>query len=56
MKYVELELAKRRGKKVDASEKEEKDQVDELYVVPDHLKVCIKPHLTCLLRALLLLS
>ncbi|KAJ4755226.1 hypothetical protein LUZ62_089631 [Rhynchospora pubera] len=39
MRYVEQELAKRRGKKVDATEKEENDQVDELYVVPDHLKV-----------------
>lgn len=39
MSYVEQELAKRRGKKVDASEREEKDQVDELYVIPDHLKV-----------------
>lgn len=48
MRYVEQELAKRRGKKVDASEKEEKDQVDELYVVPDHLKVCINPSLAWL--------
>ncbi|KAF3326074.1 Hepatocellular carcinoma-associated antigen 59 [Carex littledalei] len=39
MRYVEQELAKRRGKEVDASEEEGKDQVDELYVVPDHLKV-----------------
>lgn len=38
---MEQELAKRRGKEVDASEEEGKDQVDELYVVPDHLKVCI---------------
>jgi hypothetical protein len=49
MRYVEQELAKRRGKEVDASQKEDKDQVDELYVVPDHLKVCLKPRLTCLL-------
>lgn len=40
---MEQELAKRRGKEVDASEEEGKDQVDELYVVPDHLKVCINP-------------
>ncbi|XP_072975871.1 protein COP1 SUPPRESSOR 2 [Typha angustifolia] len=39
LKYVEQELAKKRGKKIDANEKDEKDQVDELYVVPDHLKV-----------------
>ncbi|XP_078167818.1 origin of replication complex subunit 1-like isoform X1 [Carex rostrata] len=39
MRYVEQELAKRRGKEVDASKEEGKDQVDELYVVPDHLKV-----------------
>lgn len=45
MRYVEQELAKRRGKKVDAGEEEDKDQVDELYVVPDHLKVCINPGL-----------
>ncbi|CAL9196431.1 unnamed protein product [Musa hybrid cultivar] len=39
LKYVEKELAKRRGKKIDSSEKEEKDPMDELYVVPEHLKV-----------------
>ncbi|XP_020273778.1 uncharacterized protein C9orf78 isoform X2 [Asparagus officinalis] len=39
LKYVEQELAKRRGKSVDSGDKEEKDQVDELYVVPEHLKV-----------------
>lgn len=48
MRYVEQELAKRRGKKVDDGEKEDKDQVDELYVVPDHLKVCINPSLILL--------
>lgn len=36
---MELELAKRRGKKVDGGDKEEKDPMDELYVVPEHLKV-----------------
>lgn len=36
---MEQELAKRRGKKIDSSEKEEKDPMDELYVVPEHLKV-----------------
>ncbi|WOL18403.1 hypothetical protein Cni_G27198 [Canna indica] len=39
LKYVEQELAKRRGKKVDSGEKEDKDPMDELYVVPEHLKV-----------------
>ncbi|KAG6472065.1 protein COP1 SUPPRESSOR 2-like [Zingiber officinale] len=39
LKYVEQELAKRRGKKIDSGEKEEKDPMDELYVVPEHLKV-----------------
>ncbi|KAJ6806408.1 uncharacterized protein M6B38_174355 [Iris pallida] len=39
LKYVEQELAKRKGKSIDASNKEENDQVDELYVVPEHLKV-----------------
>ncbi|KAG1328337.1 Protein COP1 SUPPRESSOR 2 [Cocos nucifera] len=39
LKYVEQELAKRRGKKIDAGDKEEKDPMDELYVVPEHLKV-----------------
>ncbi|XP_042453001.1 protein COP1 SUPPRESSOR 2-like [Zingiber officinale] len=39
LKYVERELAKRHGKKIDSGEKEEKDPMDELYVVPEHLKV-----------------
>uniref|UniRef100_A0A0D9VUH5 Uncharacterized protein n=1 Tax=Leersia perrieri TaxID=77586 RepID=A0A0D9VUH5_9ORYZ len=39
LRYVENELLKKRGKKVDVKDKEEKDQVDELYTVPDHLKV-----------------
>ncbi|XP_020108496.1 uncharacterized protein C9orf78 homolog [Ananas comosus] len=39
LKYVEQELAKRRGKRIDAGDKEEKDALDELYAVPDHLKV-----------------
>ncbi|KAG0478305.1 hypothetical protein HPP92_013024 [Vanilla planifolia] len=39
LKYVEQELAKKRGKKVDCGEKEDKDPMDELYAVPEHLKV-----------------
>jgi len=39
LKYVEQELAKRRGESVDSGDKEEKDPVDELYIVPEHLKV-----------------
>ncbi|KAG6466222.1 hypothetical protein ZIOFF_076007 [Zingiber officinale] len=39
LKYVERELAKRHGKRIDSGEKEEKDPMDELYVVPEHLKV-----------------
>uniref|UniRef100_A0A0A9DGL6 Hepatocellular carcinoma-associated antigen 59 family protein n=1 Tax=Arundo donax TaxID=35708 RepID=A0A0A9DGL6_ARUDO len=39
LRYVETELAKKRGKMVDVGDKEEKDHVDELYTVPDHLKV-----------------
>lgn len=37
---METELAKKRGKMVDVGHKEEMDHVDELYTVPDHLKVC----------------
>ncbi|KAJ0980059.1 hypothetical protein J5N97_015533 [Dioscorea zingiberensis] len=39
LRYVEQELAKKKGKKVDAGDKEEHDPVDQLYVVPEHLKV-----------------
>lgn len=40
VRYVDQEMAKRKGKRVDEGGKgEEKDQVDELYVVPEHLKV-----------------
>ncbi|TKV95892.1 hypothetical protein SEVIR_9G392300v4 [Setaria viridis] len=39
LRYVETELAKKRGKTVDVGHKEEMDHVDELYTVPDHLKV-----------------
>lgn len=39
LKYVEQELAKKRGKSINSGKKEEKDPVDELYVVPEHLKV-----------------
>lgn len=38
---METELAKKRGKMVDAGQKEEMDHVDELYTVPEHLKVCL---------------
>jgi hypothetical protein len=39
LRYVETELAKKRGKMIDAGKGEEADHVDELYTVPDHLKV-----------------
>jgi hypothetical protein len=42
LRYVETELAKKRGKMVDVGQKEEMDHVDELYTVPDHLKVCLQ--------------
>ncbi|PKA58320.1 hypothetical protein AXF42_Ash021366 [Apostasia shenzhenica] len=39
LKYVEQELAKRKGHKIDSVEKEDNDRMDELYAVPEHLKV-----------------
>jgi len=42
VKYIELELAKKRGRKVDAAdqvENELKRTEDELYKIPEHLKV-----------------
>lgn len=42
LKYVEHELAKKRGKKIDTSDQVENDlkrAEDELYKIPDHLKV-----------------
>ncbi|KAG8097360.1 hypothetical protein GUJ93_ZPchr0013g35314 [Zizania palustris] len=39
LRYVENELLKKMGKKIDEKDKEEKDHVDELYTMPDHLKV-----------------
>ncbi|WVZ71989.1 hypothetical protein U9M48_020515 [Paspalum notatum var. saurae] len=39
LRYVETELAKKRGKMVDVGHKEEMEHVDKLYTVPDHLKV-----------------
>ncbi|XP_057966570.1 protein COP1 SUPPRESSOR 2 [Malania oleifera] len=42
LKYVEQELAKKRGKKIDARDQVENDlkrAEDELYVIPEHLKV-----------------
>ena len=41
---METKLAKKRGKMVDVGQKEEMDHVDELYTVPDHLKVCFWPN------------
>ena len=41
MRYVENELLKKRGKTIEVNDKDDKDEVDELYVVPDHLKVCL---------------
>jgi hypothetical protein len=40
LRYVENELLKKRGKPIELNDKDDKDEVDELYVVPDHLKVC----------------
>lgn len=46
MKYVEQELAKKRGRSVDESDQVESDvknAEDELYKIPEHLKVsCLK--------------
>lgn len=42
LKYVEQELAKKRGKSIDAANPVENDlkrAEDELYVIPEHLKV-----------------
>ncbi|KAG9460033.1 hypothetical protein H6P81_004541 [Aristolochia fimbriata] len=42
LKYVEQELAKKRGKNIDANNPDESDSKcaeDELYVIPEHLKV-----------------
>jgi hypothetical protein len=39
LRYVETELAKKRGKMIDVGNGEENDHVDELYTMPDHLKV-----------------
>lgn len=36
---MEQELAKKRGKNLESGNKEDNDPVDELYVVPEHLKV-----------------
>lgn len=44
MRYIEQELAKKRGKNVDAAdqvENEVKRAEDELYKIPEHLKVSI---------------
>ena len=43
LKYVEQELAKKRGKSIDAANPVDNDlkrAEDELYVIPEHLKVC----------------
>lgn len=39
LKYVEQELAKKRGKQIGKNTEETKPPEDDLYVVPDHLKV-----------------
>jgi hypothetical protein len=44
VKYIEQELAKKRGRNIDAEdqvENELKRAEDELYTIPDHLKVSI---------------
>ena len=35
------ELLKKRGKTIEVNDKDDKDEVDELYVMSDHLKVCL---------------
>ncbi|XP_037443520.1 uncharacterized protein LOC119311907 [Triticum dicoccoides] len=39
VRYVENKLLKNRGKTIEVNDKDDKDEVDELYVMPDHLKV-----------------
>ncbi|KAK7392160.1 hypothetical protein VNO78_20590 [Psophocarpus tetragonolobus] len=39
VKYIEQELAKKRGRKIDAADQVEKRAEDELYKIPEHLKV-----------------
>lgn len=43
VKYIEQELAKKRGKNINATEQSENELTlaeEELYKIPDHLKVC----------------
>ncbi|XP_058114747.1 protein COP1 SUPPRESSOR 2-like [Magnolia sinica] len=39
LKYVLQELAKKRGKSIDEIENDLKSAEDELYIIPEHLKV-----------------
>ena len=44
VKYIEHELAKKRGRKIDAADQAEnelKRAEDELYKIPEHLKVSV---------------
>jgi hypothetical protein len=52
VKYIEQELAKKRGRNIDAEdqvENELKRAEDELYTIPDHLKVSIFFPFLCLI-------
>lgn len=60
VKYIEQELAKKRGRNIDEAdqvENELKRAEDELYKIPDHLKVSIFPFvLQCFTVFFLLIS
>jgi hypothetical protein len=45
LKYIEQEMAKKRGRELGVVEEEVKAPEDDLYITPDHLKVCsfLKP-------------
>ena len=41
LKYIEQEMAKKRGRELGVEEEEEvKGPEDDLYITPEHLKVC----------------
>ena len=40
LKYIEQEIAKKRGRELGIVEEEVKAPEDDLYVIPEHLKVC----------------
>lgn len=39
MKYIEQEMAKKKGKSVDVENNKQEEEEDELYKVPENLKV-----------------